>query len=59
MSARKRKGLHGIPRYAGPAVGDAARSSALDEAVAPLRELATSLRAGVQAAYVIRKLHSA
>jgi hypothetical protein len=51
--------LHGSPRYAGPAAGDAARSSASDEAIAPLLELATSLRAGAQAAYAIRKLHGA
>ena len=42
---------------------DAARRSALDEALAPLLELAASLRTGAQrdalAAYVIRKLHSA
>ena len=42
---------------------DAARSSALDEAIAPLFELAAPLRTGAQrdalAAYVIRKLHNA
>jgi hypothetical protein len=41
---------------------DAARRSALDEAIAPLLELAAPLRTGAQrdalAAYVIRKLHS-
>jgi hypothetical protein len=41
--------LQGIPRYAGPTADDAARSGALDEAVAPLLELATSLRADAQA----------
>jgi hypothetical protein len=42
---------------------DAARRNALDEAIAPLLELAAPLRTGAQrdalAAYVIRKLHSA
>ena len=42
---------------------DAARRSALDEAIAPLLELAAPLRTGAQrdalAAYVIRKLHNA
>ena len=41
---------------------DAARRSALDEAIAPLLELAAPLRTGAQrdalAAYVIRKLHN-
>jgi hypothetical protein len=41
---------------------DAARRNALDEAIAPLLELAGPLRTGAQrdalAAYVIRKLHS-
>ena len=40
-----------------------ARRNALDEAIAPLLELAAPLRTGAQrdalAAYVIRKLHSA
>jgi type VI protein secretion system component VasF len=40
----------------------AARRNALDEAIAPLLELAAALRTGAQrdalAAYVIRKLHS-
>lgn len=40
-----------------------ARRNALDEAIAPLLELAAALRTGAQrdalAAYVIRKLHSA
>jgi hypothetical protein len=40
---------------------DAARRNALDEAIAPLLELAAPLRTGAQrdalAAYVIRKLH--
>jgi hypothetical protein len=42
---------------------DAARRNALDEAIAPLLELAAPLRTGAQrdalAAYVIRKLHTA
>jgi len=42
---------------------DAARRNALDEALAPLLELAGGLRTGAQrdalAAYVIRKLHNA
>lgn len=42
---------------------DAARRNALDEALAPLLELAAPLRTGAQrdalAAYVIRKLHNA
>jgi hypothetical protein len=42
---------------------DAARRSALDEALAPLLELAASLRTGAQrdalAAYVLRRLHEA
>ena len=42
---------------------DAARRNALDEAIAPLLELAAPLRTGARrdalAAYVIRKLHSA
>lgn len=42
---------------------DAARRNALDEAIAPLLDLAASLRTGAQrdalAAYVIRKLHNA
>ncbi len=42
---------------------DAARGNALDEALAPLLQVAASLRTGAQrdalAAYVIRKLHNA
>jgi hypothetical protein len=42
---------------------DAARRNALDEAIAPLLELAAPLRTGAQrdalAAYVLRKLHNA
>ena len=42
---------------------DAARRNALDEAIAPLLELAAPLRTSAQrdalAAYVIRKLHNA
>ncbi len=44
-------------------MADAGRRNALDEALAPLLELAAPLRTGAQrdalAAYVIRKLHSA
>jgi hypothetical protein len=42
---------------------DAARRNALDEALAPLLQVAAGLRTGAQrdalAAYVIRKLHNA
>ena len=51
------------PRRLVRAEGDDARRNALDEAIAPLLELAAPLRTGAQrdalAAYVIRKLHSA
>ena len=57
--------MTGRPVMVGPdeTVLTNARRNALDEAIAPLLELAAPLRTGAQrdalAAYVIRKLHSA